>query len=100
MQSANDAATALAIYVGGSVPRFVELMNAKARALGLRDTTFANPSGLDQAGHVSTARDVTLLARIAMRQPFIRRTVRLRTAEIGAAAASSPGTTCWARSRG
>jgi serine-type D-Ala-D-Ala carboxypeptidase (penicillin-binding protein 5/6) len=83
VQSANDAATALALHVGGgSVERFVELMNARAYALGLRHTTFANPSGLDQAGHVSTARDVTLLARVAMRQPFIRRTVRLSTAEI------------------
>ena len=83
VQSANDAATALAAHVGGgSVARFVELMNAKARRLGLHDTTFANPSGLDAPGHVSSARDVTLLARVAMRQPFIRRTVRRETAAI------------------
>ena len=49
--SANDAATALAVHVGhGSVPRFVALMNAKARALGLRSTHFENPHGLDQRG--------------------------------------------------
>ena len=81
IQSANDAATALAEHVGGgSVASFVELMNAKARALGLTDTHFANPSGLDQAGHYSSARDVTRLALLAMRKPFIRGTVRLRTA--------------------
>ena len=79
--SANDAATALAEYVGGgSVDRFVELMNAKARVLGLRDTHFVNPSGLDAPGHYSSARDVTKLARIAMRKPMVRRTVRLATA--------------------
>ncbi len=76
IQSANDAANALAAHVGhGSIPRFVELMNAKARALGLTDTHFANPDGLDSPGHVSSARDVTKLARVAMQKPFIRETV-------------------------
>jgi serine-type D-Ala-D-Ala carboxypeptidase (penicillin-binding protein 5/6) len=80
IQSANDAAWALAEHVGGgSVPRFVELMNAKARALGLANTHFENPSGLDAEGHYSSARDVTKLALVAMRKPFVRRTVRLRT---------------------
>ncbi|MBA2460399.1 MAG: D-alanyl-D-alanine carboxypeptidase [Actinobacteria bacterium] len=77
IQSANDAANALAVHVGGNVPRFVALMNARARELGLSDTHFVNPDGLDAPGHVSTARDVTKLARIAMRKPFIRETVRL-----------------------
>ena len=77
IQSANDAANALAAHVGGgSVQRFVALMNARARELGLTDTHFANPDGLDAPGHVSSARDVTRLARIAMRKPFIRETVR------------------------
>jgi D-alanyl-D-alanine carboxypeptidase len=80
IQSANDAAWALAEHVGGgSVPRFVELMNAKARALGLAQTHFENPSGLDAEGHYSSARDVTKLALVAMRKPFVRRTVRQRT---------------------
>jgi D-alanyl-D-alanine carboxypeptidase (penicillin-binding protein 5/6) len=78
VQSANDAANAIAAYVGrGSVGRFVELMNERARSLGLADTHFVNPDGLDAPGHVSSARDVTRLARIAMREPFIRETVRL-----------------------
>jgi D-alanyl-D-alanine carboxypeptidase (penicillin-binding protein 5/6) len=71
--SANDAATALALHVGqGSIPRFVSLMNAKARALGLQDTTLRNPHGLDQAGHVSSARDATVLVRHALGVPFLR----------------------------
>ena len=71
--SANDAATALAVHVGGgSVPRFVGLMNAKARSLGLTSTHFENPHGLDQPGHVSSARDVTTLLSAALRNPFIR----------------------------
>ena len=80
IQSANDAAYALAHHVGGgSVPRFVVMMNAKAAELGLADTRFANPTGLDAPGHLSTARDVTRLARIAMRKPLVRQVVALRT---------------------
>jgi len=71
--SANDAATALAAYVGhGSIPRFVALMNAKARQLGLARTHFVNPHGLDTPGHFSSARDVTTLLDAALRNPFIR----------------------------
>jgi serine-type D-Ala-D-Ala carboxypeptidase (penicillin-binding protein 5/6) len=71
--SANDAAEALALHVGdGSADRFVELMNAKAKELGLSDTHFENPHGLDQQGHVSSARDVTTLVRYALGIPFIR----------------------------
>lgn len=81
IQSANDAANAIAAFVGrGSVRRFVELMNARARQLGLADTRFANPDGLDAPGHYSSAADVTKLARVAMNKPFIRETVRLVTA--------------------
>jgi D-alanyl-D-alanine carboxypeptidase len=71
--SANDAAEALALHVGGgSADRFVELMNAKAKQLGMTDTHFENPHGLDQQGHVSSARDVTTLVRYALGIPFIR----------------------------
>ena len=71
--SANDAAEALALHVGrGSADRFVELMNEKARELGLSDTNFENPHGLDQSGHVSSARDATMLVRHALGVPFVR----------------------------
>jgi D-alanyl-D-alanine carboxypeptidase len=71
--SANDAATALAVSAGGTVRRFVELMNQKARELGLDDTRYVNPHGLDDPGHVSTARDSAVLLRAALREPTIRR---------------------------
>lgn len=80
IQSANDAANALAEYVGkGDSARFVSMMNAKARALGLHETHFVRPDGLDVAGHVSSARDVTKLAQILMHDRFVRSVVRERT---------------------
>ncbi|MBD0317363.1 MAG: D-alanyl-D-alanine carboxypeptidase [Thermoleophilia bacterium] len=84
IQSANDAAYALAAAVGhGDVARFVRLMNAKARELGLRETHFVRPDGLDAPGHVSSASDVLILARAAMRLPLVRELVRRRAARIG-----------------
>jgi D-alanyl-D-alanine carboxypeptidase (penicillin-binding protein 5/6) len=82
IQSANDAAVALAEHVGGSQAAFVEMMNAEAARLRLRDTRFVNPNGLDAAGHYSSARDVTRLARIAMKNPVIRAVVAQPTATI------------------
>jgi D-alanyl-D-alanine carboxypeptidase (penicillin-binding protein 5/6) len=83
IQSANDSADALAAYVGdGSEERFVAMMNARARELGLTRTHFVRPDGLDAPGHVSSARDVTLLARVLMHKPAFRRIVRQPTAAI------------------
>src|SRR5262249_6530969 len=80
IQSANDAAYALAAYAGGGdVDAFVREMNDKARELRLRDTHFVRPDGLDAPEEHSSAADVTRLARIAMRQPEIRDVVDLRT---------------------
>jgi D-alanyl-D-alanine carboxypeptidase (penicillin-binding protein 5/6) len=83
IQSANDAAVALAEHVGGgeSLP-FVALMNRRARELGLRETQFVRPDGLDPAGHYSSAWDVTRLRQAAMREPLIRRLVRQQSATI------------------
>jgi serine-type D-Ala-D-Ala carboxypeptidase (penicillin-binding protein 5/6) len=81
--SANDAADALAVYVGhGSESRFVAMMNARARQLGLTDTHFVRPDGLDARGHVSSANDVTFLARLLMHRPVVREIVRQRVATI------------------
>ncbi|MGZ8702898.1 MAG: D-alanyl-D-alanine carboxypeptidase family protein [Gaiellaceae bacterium] len=83
IQSANDAAVALADYVGhGDRKAFVSMMNAKARELGLERTHFLRPDGLDVRGHYSTAKDVTTLAEFAMRNPRIRATVRIRNDSI------------------
>lgn len=75
--SSNDAAYALAEHVGGTVPAFVAEMNEKAAELGLRDTRFINPHGLDAAGHRSSAFDVALLMQIAMKNPEFRRIVAI-----------------------
>jgi len=79
VESANDAANALADHVGarGGVKRFVRLMNRKAEEIGLTDTTFVRPDGLDVDGHVSSARDVMLLARRAMQNEDFRELVQL-----------------------
>ena len=82
IQSANDAADALALAVAPDFEAFARLMNAKARRLGLTDSHFVRPDGLDAAGHVSSARDVTMLARVAMRTRFVRDTVRLTDATL------------------
>ena len=66
VQSGNDATVALAEGVGGSVERFVELMNSQAAALGMKSTSYRNPEGLTQAGHSTTARDLATLARRLM----------------------------------
>lgn len=61
--SANDATVALAEYVSGSEKEFVKLMNQKAKELGLKNTQFKNPTGLDEEGHFSSAYDLAILAR-------------------------------------
>jgi D-alanyl-D-alanine carboxypeptidase len=66
----------------GSEEHFVALMNQRARQLGLRDTHYVRPDGLDATGHVSSAHDVTLLARILMHRPLVRQIVRQQAATI------------------
>jgi D-alanyl-D-alanine carboxypeptidase (penicillin-binding protein 5/6) len=82
VQSANDAADALADAAGPDRPSFIAAMNAEAGRLGLRHTHFARPDGLDAPGHYSSARDVTTLARVEMRSPLVRSIVRQRSAVI------------------
>ncbi len=83
LRSGNDAAVALAIYCGGTVEGFAERMNDKAHALGLRNTHFENPNGLDAPGHYSTARDLAVLAAYAMENPIFRKTVSAKTVTVG-----------------
>lgn len=78
--SGNDAAVALAEAVSGSVPRFVALMNRTARRLGLVNTSFENPIGLDGGSHYSSAADLARLARILMDIPRFARIADLRQA--------------------
>jgi D-alanyl-D-alanine carboxypeptidase (penicillin-binding protein 5/6) len=62
VQSGNDATMALAEGVGGTAERFIQLMNEQAKALGMKSTTYKNPEGLTEAGHSTTARDLSILS--------------------------------------
>ena len=84
LHSGNDAAVALAIYCGGTVEGFAQLMNDEAARIGLKNTHFVNPHGLDAPNHYSTARDLALLAAYAMENPLFRQTVSTRTVTVGA----------------
>lgn len=75
LQSANDAAAAIAIEVAGNVEAFADLMNEKARELGLSDTHFENPHGLDGETHYTTARELAMIAAYALQNPDFARIV-------------------------
>ena len=83
LHSGNDAAVALAIYCGGTVEGFAELMNDKAHRLGLEGTHFENPHGLDSPNHYSTAHDLAVLAAYAMKNPIFRQTVSTKSLRVG-----------------
>ena len=82
LQSANDAAVALAEHVAGSEEAFVGMMNDKARELGLEKTSFANPHGLDEQNHYTSARDLAAIACYAMDIPKFREIVATQSYEI------------------
>lgn len=86
LPSGNDAANAAAVNVAGSIPAFAELMNRRAAVIGMRDTHFVNPSGLDADGHCTTAYDMALLAAEALKNPDFRAicSQKAMTAEFGA----------------
>lgn len=75
LESANDAATAIAITVGGSIEGFADMMNQKARDLNLIDTSFQNPHGLDSEKHYTTARELGKIAAYAMQNDTFREIV-------------------------
>lgn len=81
LRSGNDAALMIAKYVSGSIPDFVKLMNKKAKELGMKNTIFVNPSGLDnnKNGNYSTAYDMALLTRYAMQNKIYREIVKTKS---------------------
>jgi D-alanyl-D-alanine carboxypeptidase len=79
LPSGNDAAIAIAEHVGVTVPDFVELMNEKAAKLGLGDTNFTNPHGLDDDGLYTSAFDIAMLGRELVRRPELAAIVRTPT---------------------
>ena len=83
LSSGNDAAVAIAEHVSGSVPAFVDRMNETARRLGMTHSSFANPNGLDHENHYSTARDMALLARAAVRNETLLRIASTKTVTVG-----------------
>ncbi len=82
--SSNEAAIALAEHVDSTVPRFVARMNDKAAQLGLEDTHYINPHGLDAPGHHSSANDIAKLAAVAMKSAEYRRIVVIRSVTLPA----------------
>ena len=72
LESANDAAAAIALAVSGSIEAFAEAMNQRAAQLGLTDTHFVNPHGLDDENHYTTARELALIAKAALEIPLFR----------------------------
>ena len=82
LRSSNDGSVAAAEYLCGTEERFVELMNEKARELGLANTHFANSHGLDDPNHYSTARDLATLARYCIQNPLFNQIVRTQKARI------------------
>jgi D-alanyl-D-alanine carboxypeptidase (penicillin-binding protein 5/6) len=80
LRSGNDAAHDLALAAAGSLPRFVARMNRRAAALGLADTHYANPVGLDQRGNFSSARDLATLTQRLLRIPVFAKIADSRSA--------------------
>ena len=95
LSSGNDAAVALAIYCGGTVEGFVARMNDKARTLGLKDTHFANPNGLDAPDHYSSAADLAALGAYAMENPIFAKTVSTKTVQAGGRALRNHNKLLW-----
>ena len=73
MRSGNDAAVALAEYVAGSITDFADLMNEKAKSLGLSNTHFVTPHGLDEDEHYTTAYELAILSNYAMNMKFLQK---------------------------
>lgn len=82
LASGNDAAIAIAEHVGGSIPGFCDMMNARAAELGCFDTHYATPHGLPADNHYTTALDLCRIARQAMALPFFRQVVSTQRATI------------------
>lgn len=80
--SGNDAATAIAEFISGNETKFATLMNEKAKILGMRNTHFLNASGLPEIGHYTTAYDMALLTKYALRNPVFAEIVRKKKATV------------------
>ncbi|GAA4870535.1 D-alanyl-D-alanine carboxypeptidase DacB [Paenibacillus vulneris] len=82
LRSGNDAATAIAEHVGGTVEGFAYMMNEEAKLLGMTRSSFKNPSGLDAEGHYSTANDMAKLAAHALQNPVFQEIVKTKVKKV------------------
>lgn len=82
LQSANDAAVAIAYAVGGSIEGFADMMNERALAMGLSDTHFENPHGLDGESHYTTAYELAIIAAAALENEIFAKIVSSKTATV------------------
>lgn len=82
LNSGNDAAVAIAEHIGGTVENFVGMMNEKAQELGVKDTSFKSPHGLDAPDHYSTAYDLAVITQYALRNPVFSKIVGTQTTSI------------------
>lgn len=82
LASGNDAANAAAFFLGGSIEGFAERMNARAQEIGMNNTLFVTPSGLDEGSHHSTAYDMALLSAEALRNETFLSICKMKSAEI------------------
>jgi D-alanyl-D-alanine carboxypeptidase (penicillin-binding protein 5/6) len=78
LRSANDGCVAVAEHIAGDKKRFIEMMNLKAREIGALNTTFNDPHGLDKPTNMSTARDLSIMARYALRYPAFNEAIRTK----------------------
>lgn len=99
VESANDAALALAKHISGSVEEFAELMNNKAKELGALNSNFVNPNGLSVENHLSTAYDLSLIARYAMKNETFREIVSNYTYVIPATNKKNEERVLWSSNR-
>ncbi len=82
LQSGNDAANVTALTLAGSKEKFADMMNRRAQELGMKNTHFVTPSGLDAEGHYSTAEDMSKLARAALNNPVFAQVCAQKTARV------------------
>ncbi|MDR0937644.1 MAG: D-alanyl-D-alanine carboxypeptidase [Oscillospiraceae bacterium] len=93
--SGNDTAVALANVVSGGITDFAELMNERAAELGMTNSHFANPHGLEQEGHYSTARDMAILTAAALKNPRFMLIASTRNAKVGGIAFKNHNRLLW-----
>ena len=82
LESGNDAAMAIGICVGGNINNFIEMMNSRAKELGLSNTNFKNPHGLSEFGHHTTAKELAVITLEAMKYPLFREIVACKSYKV------------------